>query len=63
MLNFDLHVCLFLTTAIPNQLAINEAILEEEEEEGDADGSTSSEEEPVVPRTRNRPKREVEVSS
>lgn len=63
MLNFDLHVCLFLTTAIPNQLAINEAILEEEEEEGDADGRTSSEEEPVVPRTRNRPKREVEVSS
>jgi hypothetical protein len=42
------------------QLAVNEAILEEED--GDVDG-ISLEEQPAVPRTRNRPKREVEVPS
>lgn len=49
-----------MATVILNQLAINETILEGEE--GDAD-DILTEEKPEVPRTRNRPKREVEVSS
>ena len=44
-----------------NQLAVNEAILEGDEENGDV--VIELDEEPAVPRIRNRPKREAESSS
>ena len=44
-----------------NQLAVNEAMREADEEEGDV--AIPVEEEPAVPRTRNRPKREAYTSS
>lgn len=43
-----------------NQLAVNQAVREADEEE---DPDTSQEEEPVIPRARNRPKREAQASS
>lgn len=45
-----------------NQLAVNKAILEASEDDDEVDG-TSIMKEPERPRTRNRPKREAEVSS
>ncbi|KAK2979203.1 hypothetical protein RJ640_027497 [Escallonia rubra] len=44
------------------ELAINQAILEADED-GDDDAGISLKEEPPLPRTRNRPKREAEPSS
>ncbi|XP_055815126.1 uncharacterized protein LOC129884877 [Solanum dulcamara] len=43
------------------ELAVNETIAEGEEDDGSA--VTPLEEKPATPRTRNRPKREVETSS
>ena len=42
------------------QLALNQAIMEEDEDYEDG-SEISFEEKPTVPRTRNRPKREAEV--
>lgn len=44
-----------------HQLALNQAIMEEDEENKDDGSEISFEEKPALPRTRNRPKREAEV--
>ncbi|CAK9311457.1 unnamed protein product [Citrullus colocynthis] len=43
------------------ELALNQAIMEEDEENKDDGSEISFEEKPALPRTRNRPKREAEV--
>ncbi|KAG6579120.1 hypothetical protein SDJN03_23568, partial [Cucurbita argyrosperma subsp. sororia] len=43
------------------ELALNQAIMEEDEENKDDGSGISFEEKPALPRTRNRPKREAEV--
>ncbi|KAG7016644.1 hypothetical protein SDJN02_21754 [Cucurbita argyrosperma subsp. argyrosperma] len=46
---------------LEEQLALNQAIMEEDEENKDDGSGISFEEKPGLPRTRNRPKREAEV--